>query len=408
LIRKVAAYLAEIEIWPVGLAVLASMAATRLLPVAIGVALAFWLIRWVACGRPGVRTPADWGIALLLLMAPVALWVSNYPEKTVPQVYRLLTGIALYYAVVNWASTTGRVRLLVFAVISAGLFLALSAPASVEWAAGKLAFIPATVYNRFILLVSDTIHPNVLAGNIVILLPFALALILFAWRSLTWLYRLAAAAALLCITAVLFLTQSRGAWIALAAALIAMLLLRFRRGWVFLVLAAAIGAAAVNRLGMKDILDMSTASGTVGTLEGRLEIWSRAIDMIRDFPFTGIGMGAFEDLAHHMYPFFYYADQSVPHTHNLFLQVAVDLGLPGLVAWLSVFLLVMAAAWRVFQRGRLLNDGWEAGLGAGLLCSQLALAVHGLTDAITWGMVRPAPLIWVLWGLAIAARRVWA
>jgi putative inorganic carbon (HCO3(-)) transporter len=38
-----------------------------------------------------------------------------------------------------------------------------------------------------------------------------------------------------------------------------------------------------------------------------------------------------------------------------------------------------------------------------LLCSQLALGVHGLFDAVTWGMVRPAPLIWAIWGLALAA-----
>ncbi len=43
-----------------------------------------------------------------------------------------------------------------------------------------------------------------------------------------------------------------------------------------------------------------------------------------------------------------------------------------------------------------------AGLGAGLLCSQLALAVHGITDAVTWGMVRPAPFVWAIWGLAVA------
>jgi putative inorganic carbon (HCO3(-)) transporter len=38
-----------------------------------------------------------------------------------------------------------------------------------------------------------------------------------------------------------------------------------------------------------------------------------------------------------------------------------------------------------------------------LLCSQVALVVHGLTDAVTWGMVRPAPLVWALWGLAMAS-----
>ena len=37
-------------------------------------------------------------------------------------------------------------------------------------------------------------------------------------------------------------------------------------------------------------------------------------------------------------------------------------------------------------------------IGAGFFCSQLALATHGMTDAVTWGMVRPAPLVWVIWG----------
>ena len=48
-----------------------------------------------------------------------------------------------------------------------------------------------------------------------------------------------------------------------------------------------------------------------------------------------------------------------------------------------------------------MDDAWLAGIGAGLLGSQTALAVHGLTDAVTWG-TRPALVVWVMWGLAIA------
>jgi hypothetical protein len=44
-------------------------------------------------------------------------------------------------------------------------------------------------------------------------------------------------------------------------------------------------------------------------------------------------------------------------------------------------------------------------LGAGLLASQAALVVHGLTDAVTWG-TRPAVVVWVMWGLAMAAMLV--
>jgi hypothetical protein len=32
--------------------------------------------------------------------------------------------------------------------------------------------------------------------------------------------------------------------------------------------------------------------------------------------------------------------------------------------------------------------------------SQVALGVHGLTDAVTWGMVRPEPFVWILWGIS--------
>jgi len=61
---------------------------------------------------------------------------------------------------------------------------------------------------------------------------------------------------------------------------------------------------------------------------------------------------------------------------------------------------VMVVSWRIYQVGSKSGNRWAAGLGAGLLCSQVALVTHGLVDAVTWGMVRPAPLVWVVWGLA--------
>jgi hypothetical protein len=39
----------------------------------------------------------------------------------------------------------------------------------------------------------------------------------------------------------------------------------------------------------------------------------------------------------------------------------------------------------------------------GLLGAQVALILGGITDAVTWGMVRSAPLVWGLWGLAVAS-----
>jgi putative inorganic carbon (HCO3(-)) transporter len=124
--------------------------------------------------------------------------------------------------------------------------------------------------------------------------------------------------------------------------------------------------------------------------------------MTQDFPFTGIGMGLFGEVADLLYPFFLAAPGSIPHAHNLLLQIAVDLGIPGLIAWLAIFLTLTVSAWQVFRSSRIAGDGWFMGLSAGLLCSQLALIAHGLVDAVTWGMVRPAPLVWALWGMIAA------
>ena len=63
----------------------------------------------------------------------------------------------------------------------------------------------------------------------------------------------------------------------------------------------------------------------------------------------------------------------------------------------------MFTSWQVYRRGRELGDAWVAGLGAGLLASQVALVVHGLVDAVAWGMVRPAPIVWAIWGMAVVA-----
>ena len=406
-IRDFTIYLASIEIWLVGLLVAASFISSRLLPVALVIAALFWLIRWLAYGKLSLRTPADWPVLLLFLMVPVTLWATSLPEITATQVYRLLTGIAIYYAIVNWTTTTRRLRLMLSGVVATGLILSLSAPLTVTWPTGKLSFIPASLYSHFTVIVADTIHPNVMAGSLVILLPIPLAWLFFSWRVIKGWQRLLAIAAVLGMSSVLILTKSRGAWMAFALALVFMILLRWRWGWVSILVGGLAGGIGVYILGFNTLIDFLLRSDTIGGVDGRIEVWSRAIYMIQDFPFTGIGMGTFTKVADTLYPFFTASPGQVAHAHNLFLQIAVDLGIPGLIAWLAVLLLGVTQAWQVYRLGKGVEDAFTTGLGAGLLVSQLALIVHGMTDAVTWGMVKPAPLVWVVWGLAIAGGNIY-
>lgn len=178
------------------------------------------------------------------------------------------------------------------------------------------------------------------------------------------------------------------------------LLLCFRWGWIWLACLGAVSVAVLTWLGVTQSLETMLSSNSTGGIALREEIWSRTVMMIEDFPLTGIGMGAFPNVADAMYPFLHAAPGTIHHAHNLYLQIAVDLGLLGLLAWLAIFIIITLIAVQLLQNGRKNQEIQSSALGIGIIASQSALFIHGLTDAVTWGMVRPAPLVWAVWGLA--------
>jgi putative inorganic carbon (HCO3(-)) transporter len=147
---------------------------------------------------------------------------------------------------------------------------------------------------------------------------------------------------------------------------------------------------------------------SLGTLSGRFEVWSRAIYGIQDFPFTGMGMNTFRRVVHVLYPLFTVSPETdIGHAHNEFLQAALDLGIPGLIAFLALNLgafAMLASSWR--QRAELpfsepLSRALILGLGGGLA----AHLIYGMTDAVALG-AKPGVLWWMLLGLVAGLYRV--
>jgi putative inorganic carbon (HCO3(-)) transporter len=384
----------------------------RFAPVGLGLMAVAWLARWLATGRLSVRTPADWPLALFVLMIPVTLYATALPEITWQALTYLAAGLATFNTVTNWTAcgrNEKRLWLVAWGLVGMGTALALLAPVGVKWSQTKMFFIPPSIYRAMPLLLWDPINSNIMAGALVLILPLPLALLLLGGKEvgetlprrlrLGWAARPALVVAWLLMAAILVLTQSRGSYVATAIA--ATILLALWRPWMslaFLVMAEA-AALAWNRLGLADWLFSASA---IRGWQAREQIWSRALTIIHDFPFTGIGMGTINQVTSALYPLFWDGSNvMVGHAHNLFLQIGVDLGLPGLIAYLALWLTAMFSAWRACRslrrEGRLALSALAAGLGASLV----ALAVHGLFDAVTWGN-RPAFLAWALLGLAVA------
>jgi putative inorganic carbon (HCO3(-)) transporter len=122
--------------------------------------------------------------------------------------------------------------------------------------------------------------------------------------------------------------------------------------------------------------------------------------IVTDFPFTGIGFGNFSAVTDLFYPFLV-AGEGQPHAHNLLLQIAVDIGVFGLIAWLACLAVVLVCCVQALRVARVHQNLLMLGICVGLLCGQFTMLVHGLTDAPLWA-TRPALLVWVLWGIALA------
>jgi putative inorganic carbon (hco3(-)) transporter len=379
-----------------------------------------WLARWIAQRHLWRRTPLDGALLLLLCILPVAVWASAMRALSYVALGYLLSGVLLFKALVQWARTPRRVWWVWAALVAiGGLGLAAVALLGMQLTSDRLFPLPSFL-TRWAGRFPEVINANVMAGAPVLLWPLALAGLQFRFvpwpgdqaPSAKWpgllartaphgLRLLAAAAALLTLLTVL-LTQSRGGYLGAAAAGLVFVALRWpRAARLLLPLALVGGLVGMSLIGWGTIADeLMTGEATSG-LDQRVEIWSRALYATQDFPFTGLGLGTFERVVAILYPLFLNPDGTVPHAHNLYLQVAVDVGLPGLVAYLAILGLSFAGAffgYRVFRR---VGQPALAALCAGCIAGLTGMCVHGLVDAVVWG-TKMAFVPWLVMGFAMA------
>lgn len=378
-----------------------------------------------------------WGLTLI-----VGILVTADPAQTLPKATGLILGLAVWRYLMLAVRTRRTLAVAVAFCLVLGLGLSLVGIFGLQ----EQPKIPLlAVMNPFRGLALPglgglSIHPNQLAALICLYLPLLVSLSFarlrlvsgeeFASSDADGLRRVGwqptggipsrptiAAGRVLLIAAsllaagLLILTQSRGGWIAALAGLFALLVLWSlalpptpARRWLRLavVVWAVAGLAAVLWIGPGVLRDLwlnppaESAVGSLTTLNYRKELWPWAITAVGDFPFTGLGLGAFREVVFRLYPVALAAGQDVGHAHNIFLQTALDVGLPGLVVYLALLLVAAAAGWRVARA--------DAGLRAvalGLLAGLFALHVFGLADALALG-AKPGIMFWFALGLLAA------
>lgn len=135
-------------------------------------------------------------------------------------------------------------------------------------------------------------------------------------------------------------TASRGGFIGLASIFVIILFKERRHKLKIIVLAAFVGLIVLYFAGpeywqrMGTIVDESDYNYEAGG--GRIELWKRGIGMMMDNPLIGAGIGQYnvaEGLLHQGESGWKWST-----AHNSFLQIGVELGFPGLIAYLLMII----------------------------------------------------------------------
>lgn len=178
-------------------------------------------------------------------------------------------------------------------------------------------------------------------------------------------------------TLALLLSLTRNAWMGLAAGLL--LLASVWKRW--LLLAYPLLALVIWLALPRAVLDraFSAVDPRQHSNYDRLCMAVSGLQMIRDHPLTGVGLG----MVPRLYPLYRVDDAprwKVPHLHNNFLQIAAERGLPTVGAYLWLLVAFFAATWRALPALR----GVRRAAVASSLVAILGITVAGLFEYNFW------------------------
>lgn len=188
-------------------------------------------------------------------------------------------------------------------------------------------------------------------------------------------------AALAVVNTALFLTLTRGAWVAAGVTVTVALLVRARRLFVLYLTAALVAGALFLALAPEAWTTRirSIADPRDGSNYDRLCMVQAGFYMISERPFFGIG----PRMVRERYPIYRHPTaprREVSHLHNTFLQLAAERGLMSLAAYLWLMGAALALAYRGYRR-EVGDGGGRADLYLGVILALVGFNLAGLFEA---------------------------
>jgi O-antigen ligase len=395
-----------------------------LMEVVLALSLISWLLHALATRtlsftlRPlnVSSAPLVWPF-LLFLGAVSASWLTALSiGASLVETIKWVEMLALYLFVVA-VLPFRQVKWVVITLVLAGLAQALLGLYQFIFKVGPPGFL--LFEGQFLRAFGTFAQPNPYAGYLGLILPFTLALTIWAAAEifklpnkpktsdvkLKIIILLLATLALSVLVAALFASQSRGAWLAFAAAGLATVIVGSKKPGLLLGL-LVLGSATLGLLGAfqgglqpQEAIDRNSAYQVVtqrlvdatiiattidistleindanfATLE-RLAHWQAARQMWRDHPWLGVGFGNYAPI----YPRYAVGRWLDPlgHAHNYLLNIGAEAGLAGIISYLIFWIFTFGVIWQAVQ----ISDNFHRTIAAAGFGTIVHLHIHNLFD----------------------------
>lgn len=245
--------------------------------------------------------------------------------------------------------------------------------------------------------VSTFENPNVLSEYLIMCIPITLAAVILASAPKR---RFSLVCSLAVSLVCLVYTWSRGAWLGfLIGAVLFMLMYSNKTLAVLIVCSAAVPflPAVIPPNIVERFLSIGNMSD--GSTIYRTNVWRSVLEMIKDYWRSGIGIG--EEAFAKVYGLYALLGvENAPHSHSLYLQILVELGIVGLIAFIVLIVIWSQSVFGLHVRER----RGEKLYSNAVFCGIVAVLAQGMTDYV-WYNYRVFLMFWLLLGLGAAIRK---
>lgn len=305
-------------------------------------------------------------IGLLTLGSASTIW-APYKDVAIQWIVTLVMYIAFFQLTYQGVRSFLDVRILVIFILGMGTFQA---------ALGLIQHFGLGSYRAH----GTFFNPNFFATYQVGVIALVVALLCYASKDgLTKCEKAALYSVGILSSSAFVLARSRGALVALICVVTFIGIIRFGKMAVPFLLACVLLVIVVPNPIRERGIEVAAHDPFAYT---RIDIWKNAIERIVEHPW-GVGLGMYKYVSFQSrFPVegeIVRFGRRAESAHNEYLQIAVELGVSGLLIFLAGSIVWMKEAWKIFISEQ---TALQSGAVLGLMGMVLAILIHALIDSV--------------------------